>query len=89
MRAVGKVRNWWRIGGVWGLVGRLYIPQSKQDEIKRNFPDEMEQRNQAIIYWIDTDPLAGWRRLIRALDIIQETQLAVLIKSNAEALTGI
>ena len=71
-----------------GLAGRLFIPQSKQDEIKRNFPEELEQKKQMISYWINTDPLAGWRRLITALDRMGETQLADLIRSNAEPLTG-
>ena len=87
MGAVEEVRRWWREVG--GLAARLCIPQSKQDEIKHNFPDELEQKKQVISYWINTDPLAGWRRLITALDCIRETQLADLIRSNAEPLTGI
>ena len=71
------------------LADRLYIPQSKQDEIRRNFPDEMEQKRQAISYWINTDPLASWRRLITALDWMRETKVADSIRSNAEPLTGI
>ena len=72
-----------------GLAYWLRISQSKQDEIKCNFPDELEQKKQMMSYWINTDPLAGWRRLITALDWIGETQLADLIRSNAEPLTGI
>ena len=89
MRAVREVEEWW--GGVVDdvLIGWLFIPQSKQDEIRRNFPDEMEQKRQAISYWINTDPLASWRRLIRALDAKAETKVANLIRSNAEPLTGI
>ena len=88
MGAVEEARKWWReVGG--GLANWLYIPQSKLDEIKRNFPDELEQKKQMISYWMNTDPLAGWRRLITALDWIEETQLADLIRSNAEPLTGI
>ena len=71
------------------LSGWLYIPRSKQDEIRRNFPDEMEQKRQAISYWINTDPLASWRKLIRALDWMEETEVADSIRSNAEPLTGI
>ena len=86
MGAVEEVKRWWREGGV-GLAYWLRIPQSKQDEIKHNFPDKLEQKKQMISYWINTDPLAGWRRLITALDWIRETQLADLI--NAEPPTGI
>ena len=85
MGAVEEVMTWW---GMWGLAGWLRIPQSKQDEIEYNFPEVMEQNKQMISYWINTDPLAGWRRLIRALDWMGETQLADLIRSNAEPLTG-
>ena len=73
---------------VVGLTYYLYIPQSIEDEIKLKFTDEMEQKKQAIRYWINTDPLAGWRRLITALDEMRETQLADLIRSNAEPITG-
>ena len=86
MRAVREVEDWW---GVGGLGYCLYIPDSKQEEIRQNFPDEMDQKKQAISYWINTDPLASWRRLIIALDAIRETKLADSIRSNAEPLTGI
>ena len=89
MGAVKKVRGWWReVGVVRSLTERLFIPKSKEDEIKHNFSDVMEQKKQMISYWINTDPLAGWRRLITALDGMGKTQLANLIRSNAEPLTG-
>ena len=88
MRAVREVEKWW--GRVHGpsLAGWLYIPESKQDEIRRNFLDEMEQKRQAISYWINTDPLASWRRLIRALTMLGKNKLSDSIRSNAEPLTG-
>ena len=86
MRAVREVERWW---GEFALAGCLFIPLSKQDEIRRNFPDEMEQKRQAISYWINTDPLASWRRLITALHRMRETKVADSIRSNAEPLTGI
>ena len=96
MRAVREVKRWWWWGeaeyiqvGTGTLADRLSIPRSKQDEIRRNFPDEMEQKRQAISYWINTDPLASWRRLITALDEMRETEVADSIRSNAEPLTGI
>ena len=91
MRAVREVERWWGEAGstVRALAGWLSIPESKQDEIRRNFPDEMEQKRQAISYWINTDPLASWRRLITALDMMYETKVADSIRSNAEPLTGI
>ena len=82
---------WWgRVGGYsLSLAVYLYIPESKQNEIRHNFPDKMDQKKQMIVYWINTDPLASWRRLITALDKIGETELADSIRSNAEPLTGI
>ena len=88
MGAVEQVSRQWSERGVWELADFLRVPQSKQDEIKQNFPDELEQKKQMISYWINTDPLAGWRRLITVLDGMRETQLADLIRSNAEPLTG-
>ena len=92
LKAVRELKRWWGgYGGLWSgaLAGCLVIPRSKQDEIRRNFPDEMEQKRQAISYWINTDPLASWRRLITALDRMEETKVANSITSNAEPLTGI
>ena len=90
VRAVREVKRWW--SGpyiVIALADKLSIPRSKQDEIRHNFPDEMEQKRQAISYWINSDPLASWRRLITALDGMRETKVADSIRSNAEPLTGI
>ena len=84
MKEVRQVKGWFT-----GLSGWLYIPQSKQNETRRNFPDEMEQKSQAISYWINKDPLASWRRLITVLDGMEETKVADSIRSNAEPLTGI
>ena len=88
MRVVKEVTRWW---GGWhaSLAGSLYIPESKQKEIRHDFPDEMDQKKQSITYWINTDSLACWRRLITALDDMEETELADSIRSNAEPLTGI
>ena len=88
LAVVSEVERWW--GGVrsMSLTRWLYIPESKQKEIKANFPDEMDQKQQAISYWINTDPLARWRRLIIVLDRMRETELADSITSNVEPLTG-
>ena len=85
LAVVRKVENWW---GVASLTNCLYIPESKQKEIKANFSDELDQKKEAISYWINTDPLASWRRLIIALDEMRETELANSIRSNAELLTS-
>ena len=88
LAVVRKVENWWGELGGLSLTYWLRIPESKQEEIKANFPDELDQKKEAISYWINTDPLASWRRLIIALDEMRETELANSIRSNAEPLTG-
>ena len=85
MREVREVEDWW---GEDGLGYHLLIPESKREEIRQKFPDEMEQKRQLITYWINTDPLASWRRLIRTLDWMKETKTADSIRSYAEPLTG-
>ena len=70
------------------LANWLYIPRSKEKEIRQRFPDEVEQKKQLIYYWFNTDPLANWRRLIRVLDKIRQSHLADPIRPNAEPLTG-
>ena len=89
MRAVREVERWWGEDGEYGLGYCLFIPKSKREEIRQNFPDELDQKKQAISYWINTDPLASWRRLITVLGGMRETKLADSIRSNAEPLTGI
>ena len=88
LAVVKEVKRWWGGVGSWSLTRYLCIPESKQKEIKANFPDEMDQKQQAISYWINTDPLASWRRLVIALDEVEETELADSIRSNVEPLTG-
>ena len=85
MRVVREVMSWW--GGL-GLAGWLYIPKSKQEEIKQKFADVIEQKKESICYWINTNPLASWRRLIWTLDYMQQHHLADSIRPNAEPLTG-
>ena len=85
MREVREVGNWWEVEGLgfW-----LLIPQSKREEIRQKFPDEMEQKKQLISHWINADPQASWRRVIVALDHMKQTMMADSIRSYAEPLTG-
>ena len=85
MREVREVGNWWE---EYGLGFWLYIPRSKREEVRQKFSDEMEQKKQLISDWINTDPLASWRRLIRTLDAMKETKMADSIRSYAEPLAG-
>ena len=85
MRELREVEDWWGEDGLGCWIG---IPKSKREEIRQKFPDEMEQKKQLISHWINTDPLASWRRLIRQLDNMKETKIADSIRSYAEPLTG-
>ena len=89
MRVVSEVEKWWGGIGSGSLADSLYIPESKQEEIRQKFSDEVEQKKQAISYWINTDPLASWIRLITALEEMGQARLANSIQSNAEPPTGI
>ena len=86
MKVVREVLSWWGDGFDDELAGSLFIPASKQEEI-RKFPF-VKQKEEAISYWINTDPLASWRRLIMQLDWIRQSHLADSIRPNAEPLTG-
>ena len=88
MRIVREVEKWWSENETESLTTWLFIPVSKQEEIRCNYLDKVEQKRQAISYWINTDPLASWRRLITALDWSDEGQLADSIRHNAEPLPG-
>ena len=88
LAVVKDVKNWWGGVGTLSFADWLNIPESKQKEIKANFQDELDQKKEGISYWIDTDPLASWRRLITTLDKMEETELVNPIRSNAERLTG-
>ena len=88
MRIVREIEKWWGGAGSGSLARWLYIPKSKQKEIRQKFADLMEQKKQSICYWINTDPLASWRRLITALDWMRQSHLADSIRPNVEPLTG-
>ena len=85
VREVREVEDWW---GERGLGSYLGIQESKREEIRQKFPDEMEQKKQLISQWINTDPRASWRRLISTLDAMKGTKIADSIRSYAEPLTG-
>ena len=83
--AVRPVENWW---GDNGLGYRLYISKDKRTSIRETYSDPDEQKRQLILYWITTDPLASWRRLIRQLDEMSQSPVADTIRDYAEPLAG-
>lgn len=88
MRALRGVERWWSRSDGKGLLDHLTIPKSKQDEIRSKSEAETEQKRQSVSYWLNTDPLASWRRLITVLDGMSETKIADSLRFNAEPLTG-
>ena len=83
--ALGPVEDWW---GVGGLGDRLYISKEKMKEIQQLYSDPEEQKRQLIIYWMSTDPLASWRRLITQLDWMNQSPVADAIRDFAEPLAA-
>ena len=85
LRAVRPVEYWW---GSRGLGYNLYISKLKRDEIRQMNSDLEEQKRQLILYWMSTDPLASWRRLIRELDWMGQSPIADGIRDFAEPLAA-
>ena len=85
LRAVRKVKG-------TDLLGRwLGVPDSKRDEIEREFSSEAQQRKAYIKYFIEHDPEASWRRVICVLDRMDEpdsVEAADNIRHLAEAVPG-
>lgn len=86
VKMLKAMEKWW---GEGSLTEQLFIPKSKLSEIKAKFPDEMDRKREAVSYWMENDPLASWRRLIRALDRIKEADLADTLRCNIEPLSGL
>ena len=84
--AVRPVEDWW--GKYWGLGVYLYISVDKRTEIRETYSDPDEKKRQLILYWITTDPLASWRRLITRLDEMKQSPVADAIRDYAEPLAG-
>ena len=81
--AVRPVKNWWDDDG---LGDNLYISKEKRTEIQQVYTDPEEQKRQLILYWMSTDPLASWRRLITRLDSMNKSPVADAIRDFAELL---
>ena len=85
LRAVREVKDTDVLGFYLG------VPVSKQDEIKRQFSSEAQQRKAYINYFIEHDPEASWRRVICVLDWMNQpdsVEAADNIHHLAEAVPG-
>ena len=81
-RAVRVVKDTDRLGAFLG------VPDSKQDEIKRQFSTVPQQVKAYINYFMEHDPVASWRAVIVALDWMREKEAADAIRHLAEPITG-
>ena len=83
------LRAVWIVKNTYDLGVHLSVPQSKQDEINRQFSSDPQQVKKAYInYFMDHDPLASWRRVIVSLDVMREKVSADNIRHLAERVTG-
>ena len=81
-----------RVERVWGgleLAYSLRVPDSKRNEIKRQFSRLLQQKQALIKYWKDRNPRASWRSLIVTLDRMREKRVADDIRHLAEPLSGV
>ena len=78
-----------RVEDVDGLVFYLRVPDSKLDEIQRQFSHLPQQKQALIKYWKDRNPRASWRSLIATLDVMKEKRVADDIRHLAEPLSGV
>ena len=68
--------------------GVLNIPGNKRDQMEQDYPN-VEKRIQATVrFWLLTDPLASWRRIIQQLDRWDKHDSADRIRHYSEELTG-
>ena len=75
----------------WRIIGQLILklPDSKYDEIMKQFSGADDRVRAAVREWLLHDPLASWRRLIDQLYDEDEAERADSILHYAEKLTGV
>ena len=87
LRAVREVESTNDLGFT-GLGHWLGVPESKRREIESQFSSVPQQRKALINYFIDHDPVASWRAVIVALELMGEKRVADDIRPLAEPVTG-
>ena len=82
LRAVREVEDTDRMGLCLG------VPESKRKEIRSQFSNVVQQRKALINYFIENDPESSWRRVLWALDEMEEKEIADDIRHLAEPVPG-
>ena len=80
--AVQEVKNTNKLGN-W-----LGVPLLKRNEIRKQFLTVLQQVKAYIDYFMEHDPVASWRAVIVALDMMGEKEAADAIRHLAEPVTG-
>ena len=70
------------------LGDKLKIPKPNLLDIQRRHSDSRGKMEALITQWLEVDPTPSWRRVICALDDMEEHQTADSIRDYAEPLTG-
>ena len=70
------------------LASSLFIRPFMQDRIRAVYKDEIAQKEEAISYWMEIDPLASWRRLITEAFDLSNLELATSLQPYAEPNIG-
>ena len=81
-KAVQDVKDTDRLG-YW-----LGVPDSKRHEIESQFQSVPQRVKAYINYFMEHDPVASWRAVIVALDVMREKKAADAIRHLAEPVTS-
>ena len=74
----------------WKTIGQriLHLPDSKYDEITKQYSSDDDRLRAGVREWLLRDPLASWRRVIDRLYWENEVERADSVAHYAEELTG-
>ena len=70
------------------FLGVLELPKTEGRRIERVYVSEEERKSAGVLWWVDHNPLASWRLLIRGLDVWGHHSLANRIHQYAEKVSG-
>ena len=71
-----------------GLAYQLRVPHHVCSEIEKQHSTKSAQTKATVEYWLSVDPKPSWRRLMMALENINEHEAMTNVKPNIEAPTG-